>query len=110
VQDAILRFDGQRYRLIAWCIMPNHVHVLLETFPGYPLDRVLHSWKSFTSQVANKLLARNGPFWAREYYDRYIRDDQHFTQTVSYIEQNPVKVGFVKDAKEWAFGSAYHKE
>ena len=64
VENALLNFDGQRYRLIAWCIMPNHVHVLIETCSGYPLEKVLHSWKSFTAQMANKLLARNGPFWA----------------------------------------------
>src|SRR5262249_35029177 len=75
VENALLHFDSQRYCLAAWCIMPNHVHVLIETLPGYPLDKVLHSWKSFTAQKANKLLARNGPFWARDYYDRYIRDE-----------------------------------
>lgn len=110
VQNTLLHFDGQRYRLIAWCVMPNHVHVLVETFPEHPLDGILHSWKSFTAQKANKLLARQGPFWAREYYDRYIRDDQHFAQTVFYIEQNPVKVGFVDTAKDWKFSSAFLKE
>jgi REP element-mobilizing transposase RayT len=107
VQNTLLHFDGQRYRLIAWCIMPNHVHVLIEMFPNHPLDEVLHSWKSFTAQKANRLLARNGPFWARDYYDRYIRDDAHFAQTVTYIEQNPVKAGFIKSAEAWKFSSAF---
>jgi len=106
VEDALFYFDGQRYRLIAWCIMPNHVHVLIETFPGYPLDKVLHSWKSYTAQEANKLLNRSGAFWARDYYDRYIRDDRHFHQTVAYIEQNPVEAHLVKSAVEWKFSSA----
>jgi REP element-mobilizing transposase RayT len=106
VENALLHFDGERYRLIAWCIMPNHVHVLIETVPGHSLDRVLHSWKSFTAQKANELLGRSGPFWAREYYDRYIRNDQHFARTVAYIEQNPVKAGFVTSAEAWKFGSA----
>jgi transposase IS200 family protein len=66
VENALLFFDGQRYRLIAWCIMPNHVHVLIETFPGYPLFKVLHSWKSFTALKANQLLGRKGEFCARE--------------------------------------------
>ena len=65
VQNALQHFDGQRYRLIAWCIMPNHVHVLIQTFPGHSLAKILHSWKSFSAQKANELLARNGPFWSR---------------------------------------------
>lgn len=105
-QTALLYFDGQRYRLIAWCIMPNHVHVLIETWPGYPLDKVLHSWKSFTALQANRLLNRTGEFWAREYYDRFIRDERHFAQTMAYIEQNPVKAGLVESAEAWPFSSA----
>ena len=106
VQQALLYFDGQRYQLIAWCVMSNHVHVLIETWAGYPLDKVLHSWKSFTAQEANKLLKRTGAFWGREYYDRFMRDERHFAQTVTYIEQNPVKAGLVKSAEEWPFSSA----
>jgi putative transposase len=106
VQTALLYFDGQHYRLIAWCIMPNHVHVLIETWPGYPLDKVLHSWKSFTALQANRLLDRTGEFWAREYYDRFIRDERHFAQTVAYIEQNPMKAGLVESAETWPFSSA----
>jgi REP element-mobilizing transposase RayT len=110
IENTFLHFDGQRYRLIAWCVMPNHVHVLIETWPGYPLDTVLHSWKSFTAQQANKVLERTGPFWAREYYDRFIRDDRHFELAVAYIEQNPVKAGLVASAEAWPFGSAARKE
>ncbi len=106
IENALLYFDDQRYCLIAWCIMPNHVHVLIETWPGYPLYKVLHSWKSFTAQKANELLNRQGAFWAREYYDRFMRDEKHLAQTVAYIEQNPVKAGLVQSAELWRFGSA----
>jgi REP element-mobilizing transposase RayT len=106
VQRSLSFFDGQRYELIAWCVMPNHVHVLIETWVGYPLDKVLFSWKSFTAQEANKLLQRSGTFWGREYYDRFMRDERHFAQTVVYIEQNPVKAGLVKTAEDWPFSSA----
>ena len=61
VEDALLHFDGERYRLIAWAIMPNHVHVVLEVLPGNPLPNILHSWKSFTAKAANKLLGSSGP-------------------------------------------------
>lgn len=108
VEDALLYFDGEQYRLLAWCVMPNHAHVLIETLPSYPLSQVVHSWKSFTAKQANTLLGRNGIFWVREYYDRFIRNDRHLTEAINYIEQNPVKAGLVQNAKDWRFSSAYH--
>jgi REP element-mobilizing transposase RayT len=110
VQAALFHFDGVRYSLLAWCVMPNHVHVLVKSFPGHPLHTVLHSWKSFTANKANTLLARDGIFWSRDYYDRYIRDDSHLARTITYIEQNPVQCGFVKSAAEWRFSSASHRQ
>lgn len=85
VDTALRHFDGDRYRLIEWSIMPNHVHVLIETAPGQELDRVVRSWKSFTAKTANCILNRKGPFWMREYFDRFIRDDKHYASIVRYI-------------------------
>jgi putative DNA methylase len=62
VQDAIRYFDGERYKLFAWTIMPNHVHVLIEQVAGYPLGDIIHAWKSFTAKQANKQLGRTGIF------------------------------------------------
>jgi REP element-mobilizing transposase RayT len=106
VENALLRFDGERYLLLAWCVMPNHVHVLIETRPGHRLDRLVHSWKSFTAHAANKLLGRANSFWAPEYFDRYMRDDAHLATTMAYIEGNPVKAGLSKIASQWPFSSA----
>ncbi len=106
VEDALLHFDEQRYRLLAWVIMPNHVHLLSETLAGYPLPGVVQGWKSVTAKQANDLLDRTGSFWARDYYDRYIRDDHHLAAVVRYIERNPVKAGLVARAQDWPFGSA----
>jgi putative transposase len=106
VQAALLHFDGQRYRQLAWAVMPNHVHCLIETFAGHPLDRVVQSWKSFTAKEANRLLDRRGTFWDRDYFDRYIRDDAHRAAVVRYIERNPVKAGLVARPEDWPFGSA----
>jgi REP element-mobilizing transposase RayT len=107
VQKALLHFDGERYRLIAWCLMPNHVHVMIETMSGHPLAEVLHSWKSFTAKEANRLLERTGAFWQTEYHDRFIRDDAHFAKTKRYIEENPVQAGLVGSAEEWRWSSAW---
>lgn len=106
VENALLRFDGERYALLAWCVMPNHVHVLVEIFPGTRLDRVVHSWKSFTAHKANDLLGRHERFWAPEYFDRYMRDDRHLVGTVAYIEANPVKAGLCAEPGNWPFSSA----
>ncbi|MGH7992422.1 MAG: transposase, partial [Limisphaerales bacterium] len=78
MERALFHFDGQRYLLLAWCIMPNHVHAMIETREGFPLPGIVHSWKSFTANQANKLLERHGEFWQREYLDRYIRHAEHY--------------------------------
>jgi len=107
VEGALLHFDGIRYRLLAWCIMPNHVHVLIEPIPGFPLAEIVHSWKSFTANQANRILGRTGEFWQREYYDRFIRDERHLRAAIEYIENNPVKAGLARSPEEWRFSSAY---
>ncbi len=106
VEQALLHFDGERYRLLAWVVMPNHLHCLIETFPGHALADVVQAWKSFTATRANRLLGRSGSFWHRDYFDRYIRDEAHLAAVVRYIEHNPVKAGLVARAEGWPFGSA----
>ena len=105
VQGALLHFDGERYRLLAWVIMPNHVHALIETLPGFALGDVVQSWKSFTAKKANRVLKRSGRFWMEDYFDRYVRDEIHLSATMSYIERNPVDAGLVRRAQEWRWNS-----
>jgi REP element-mobilizing transposase RayT len=107
VQTALLAFDGERYVLIAWCVMPNHVHVLLAIKLGLTLDRIVHSWKSYTAKEANRVLGRVGRFWAPEYFDRFMRDDEHLARTAAYIEGNPVKAGLCESVGDWQFSSAW---
>ena len=106
VEDAMLFFDDARYHLLAWCVMPNHVHVLVETKTGWEIGNLVHSWKSYSAQKGNKLLGRKGPFWQREYHDRFVRDQPHLQNILRYIEENPVKAGLVSKAKDWPLGSA----
>jgi REP element-mobilizing transposase RayT len=110
VECALFHFDGQRYLLLAWCIMPNHVHVMIETREGFTLAGILHSWKSFTANQANQLLKRRGEFWQREYLDRYIRHAEHYQQAVAYIEENPVKAGLARVKTDWPWGSARFRQ
>jgi REP element-mobilizing transposase RayT len=106
VRDALHFFDGSRYVLGPWVIMPNHVHVVFRTFPGYALGDVLHSWKSFTAKQINRLLGTSGPIWQREYFDRVLRGRRHFEAVAHYIHQNPVTAGLAEQADAWPLSSA----
>jgi putative transposase len=105
VEHALMHFDGSRYRLLAWCVMPNHVHALIETCEGFPIGEALQSWKSFTSHKANRILKREGDFWQREYLDRFVRNAEHYEKIIAYIEENPVKAGLAKLKTHWHWSS-----
>ncbi|MDR1304608.1 MAG: transposase [Verrucomicrobiales bacterium] len=107
VQSALIFFDPQRYRLLEWCIMPNHVHALVVTVSGQPMPDVIHSWKSYTAHACNRILRRGGDFWMADYFDRYIRTAQHLAFIRNYIRDNPVKAGLCHAAEEWPWSSAY---
>lgn len=110
VQNALLFFDGRRYRLHAWVVMPNHVHALLTPLAGWELGQILHFWKSFTANECNKLLGRHGKFWQKESFDRYVRDERHYHNAVAYIERNPVKAGLCEKPEDWRWSSAYWRQ
>lgn len=108
VEQAFLHFDGVRYRLCAWAVMPNHAHLLYEAWL-VPLSELLKSWKGYTAYRCNEILGRKGTFWQEEYFDRYMRDEAHLNKAVRYIENNPMKAGLVRQAEDWAFSSANPK-
>ena len=91
VAGALRFFEGKRYDLLAWSVMPNHVHVIFQPRPGYLLATILHSWKSFTSKEANKILGAEGQFWEREYYDHLVRDVEELERIIRYVVENPRK-------------------
>ncbi len=93
VADALHHFDSQRYRLFAWCVMPNHVHVVVQPLPGFELPNILHSWKRHTAKQANAVLARSGEFWQAEYYDHLIRGEEDLSHSLHYVWQNPDHTG-----------------
>ena len=110
VQDSLLEFDNVVYNLFAWVVMPNHTHSLLTRLEQWDLDQLMHSHKSYTAHEANKLLERTGQFWMTEYYDRFIRNDEHFRNTVRYIENNPVKARLCAKPSDWPFSSAWFRK
>ena len=148
VQASLLFFDAQRYRLLAWVVMPNHVHTLFQPLDPWSVAAIVASWKKFTARrIRDRSWARQSPdgqsdswerqspdwrrvswerrspdrhseqsrqpactpkpVWAREYWDRYIRDEQHFQRTISYIHSNPVRAGLVPEAERWPWSSAF---
>ncbi len=109
MQASLLYFDTIRYKLIAWVIMPNHIHFLLKPIESRKLSDIMHSIKSFTALKANRFLEKSGQFWQEDYFDRYIRNREHYEKTVIYIENNPVKAGLCKKASDWKFSSAHFR-
>jgi 1-hydroxy-2-methyl-2-(E)-butenyl 4-diphosphate synthase len=94
IADALHHFNGSRYDLLAWCIMPNHVHVLVKLAQDEELEKILHSWKSFTSNEINKRSGTSGSIWQKESYDHLIRDGKDFRNQIDYVLNNPTKAGF----------------
>ncbi|MHC4203644.1 MAG: valine--tRNA ligase [Planctomycetota bacterium] len=97
VHNALKHFDGERYELVTWAVMPNHVHVILMPLADHALPKIIHSWKSFTSKQINRRLDRQGSLWMDEYYDHLIRDEDDFRNQVDYVFANPEKAGL----KDW---------
>jgi REP element-mobilizing transposase RayT len=97
IEDALLFFDGERYNLKAFVIMPNHVHLLMQLKEGFNLESVMRSLKSFTAKEINKVMHRTGRLWQSEYFDRIIRSEDHYKYALKYIVANDRSLAKVKD-------------
>lgn len=108
VADALRFFEGERYELRAWVVMPNHVHAVVWPKPSQTWSAILHSWKSFAATKANKILGLTGEkFWQAEAYDHFIRNDEEMARCCAYAIQNPVKTGLCERAEDWRWSSDY---
>jgi REP element-mobilizing transposase RayT len=106
VHNAILHFEGARYQLGAWSVMPNHVHVIFGTCNGYTPSQVLQSWKGFTARQANQILQQTGAFWERESFDHLVRNDKALEWFVEYVNNNAVNAGLCSNTSGWPYCSA----
>ena len=109
VRDTMLRDHGQRCWFLAWVIMPNHVHVLIRQIEGHPLASLVQTWKSLSARRIATLTGTTGGIWQRDYWDRHIRDADHYARCVDYIHRNPVTAGLVHEIGAWPWSSAYRK-
>jgi putative transposase len=125
VRSNLYHHHGRKYHLMAYCVMPNHVHVVLQPIEVReqlsisrnqdhvgerddgisPLSKIMHSLKSYTAHEANKQMDRSGAFWQRESYDHWIRDEEELERIVNYIQANPVTAGLVQRPQDWLFCS-----
>lgn len=102
--------DGSAYRLAAWVVMPNHVHVMIGPCGEQRVDlsETTRRWKGASSRFINQIAGRRGALWRRESYDRWIRDSEHFTAVARYIAENPVKAGLCREPSEWRWSHAWN--
>jgi len=129
IRENLYHHDGVKFQLLAWCVMHNHVHVVLQPLEvasthtaeagsfgygeiadrGSPLSSIMHSLKSYTANRANEILGRSGQFWQHESYDHWVRDLDELNRIVDYVIGNPVEAGLCRRPIEWRFSSAYDR-
>jgi putative transposase len=105
--------NGQVYDLDAFCIMPNHVHVVFTPLPKadgtyHAMSAILHSLKRYTAHEANRLLERQGDFWQHENYDHVVRDEAEWCRIVTYVLNNPMAAGLVQRREDWEWSYSKH--
>ncbi len=106
IQSELLEGHCSRYRLLEWCIMPNHIHVMCRLDTNHGLSEIVRKWKGRSALRINRLINRTGTLWQREFYDRCIRDADHYQACRSYIRDNPVRAKLCTQASEWPWSSA----
>jgi putative transposase len=128
IRASIYHLHGEKFGLLAYCVMPTHVHLLMVPFGAAenakiaedfeigesadklgPLSSSMHSLKSYTAHEANKLLQRSGSFWQHESYDHWVRDDEELERVVDYINGNPVRAGLAARPHEFFWCSAHDR-
>jgi REP element-mobilizing transposase RayT len=106
VANAIRYHDGKWFELIAFCIMPNHVHIVLKPLEvssttDFSLTKITHNIKRNSAKQANAALGRAGQFWQHESYDHFARDDAELGRIIQYVVNNPAKAGLAQDWRDW---------
>lgn len=123
VQNAFLHFAGERYKLLAFVVMPSHHHWLFlpdenwsreavqqsaepEARRRTPREIITHSIQSYTATMCNRVRGETGSYWQTETFDHWARDEAEWYRIIEYIERNPVKAGLVERPEDWRWSSA----
>lgn len=109
VLEALRHFDAERYDLVAFVVMDDHVHVVVRPYEGRTLSSLAHSWKSYTANRMQRESGRVGAIWQSETFDRIIRDEREYFDTIKYILSNPRRRWPGAERYEWA-GTAGGRE
>jgi type I restriction enzyme R subunit/putative DNA methylase len=113
-EHALMHFHNERYELLAWCIMPNHIHVLVHVWQT-PLGKIVRSWKQFVqtalrATVATRRARRPALQWQREYWDTFMRNEEQERKAIRYIENNAVKAKLCQMPEDWLYSSARYRD
>ncbi|MEI8292775.1 MAG: transposase [bacterium] len=93
VEKTLRHFDGVKFDLIAYVIMPNHIHLIVKPTKEKNLSKLVQGWKSWSAREINRRLGQEGTVWQEEYWDRLVRDEAHLERCIRYIANNPAKAG-----------------
>ena len=99
IVSALNFYNNIKYELYAWCVMPNHVHVIIKLNADNDLFKIIHSWKSYSATRINQVLRQKGSLWHRDAYNRLIRNQKELDATIKYVWENPDKAGI----KDWKY-------
>ena len=94
---SVVHFQDERYLTSCYCVMHNHVHLVMKPKDGFELEDILEGLKGFVSRKVNTHLGRKGVLWEQESYDRIIRDEEHLFRVIQYIGRNPAKAGYPRE-------------
>ena len=110
VKNELEKYNGDYYDLQAYCIMPNHVHLLFDTSiqehsltNPIRLDKILKRLKGSSAVKANRLLKKRGSFWQKDSYDHLVRNQREWQRIYAYMLNNPFKAGLVENYYDWPF-------
>jgi REP element-mobilizing transposase RayT len=105
IVDTILQTRLERAYVLAWAVMPDHLHVVVVPRTPYTLPQVMQNIKGNASWAINRLTGRKGAIWQQGYYDRMIRSEKHLFEAIAYVNMNPVAAGLTKEPGEYRFAS-----
>lgn len=112
IKNTFIFYDEKLYKLHCFCIMSNHIHLLVQPLIDdngkfFKISTIVQRIKTYTAKNINMILNRNGKVWDDDYFDRYIRNDKDYYNVINYILNNPVKAGLSEQIEDWQF--SYYK-